>query len=412
MNAYSSALRCTASIFSIFVLASSTASGTILFQDNFDRAQTYDIDKVYRGITAAPEMNIRGADLYLHPFVDPGNADGAVDDNRSNGAGACIKRKQLQLAVRNGSSNMLLNRNIIYPAIVEAGGFSIQLEVDLTQYHQRSVKTGNGGGFAVGMAFDDAMDSGDGMFGSHPLRNGKDRVRFQAAMHGQPKEKNAHTEEWNPPAVSDFWIVLRCDGNLVWGGRGSIVKQDGKRNFWGMVPVETLVGVVHVDFRLTSFNAGDTVNYTVYYNGSKRGNGQFEWTNTESNFIGLDARHRDAVVFDNFEISLPAPVESPVSVAAAVPAQLADEQAADAAPVAGEDMQEGSSTAIMYIGGVALVALIISGAMIFNAKKAERESPVYTRPVAVVPRSEPEPTPLSIRKKPTFRAPTVKNHTP
>src|SRR5690606_2219060 len=82
--------------------------------------------------------------------------------------------------------------------------------------------------------------------------------------------------------ASDFWIAIRGDNSLVWGGKsGSIT---------GVTGLAAKTGTVTVNFTVAGFNAGSTVGYEVFLGGIPQGGGSFTWSGTNENFIGIDAR--------------------------------------------------------------------------------------------------------------------------
>src|SRR5690606_36716284 len=77
--------------------------------------------------------------------------------------------------------------------------------------------------------------------------------------------------------VYDFWVALRGNGSLVWGGSTGTIAG---------LNVGTKFGTVTVEFTLADFNAGSTVNYEVFHNDIMRGTGSFTWSGTNENYIG------------------------------------------------------------------------------------------------------------------------------
>ncbi|RYD54771.1 MAG: hypothetical protein EOP83_21910, partial [Verrucomicrobiaceae bacterium] len=96
-------------------------------------------------------------------------------------------------------------------------------------------------------------------------------------------------------AVSDFWIGIRGNNSLAWGGKTGTVS--------GATALGTKTGTISVNFTVTSFNAGATVGYEVFFNGTSKGSGTFTWSEASQNYIGIDGRDSSSVTVDNFAIS-------------------------------------------------------------------------------------------------------------
>jgi hypothetical protein len=101
-----------------------------------------------------------------------------------------------------------------------------------------------------------------------------------------------------PSIVSDFWIGIRGNKSLAWGSSTGNVLGIGQNG------LPEKVGSISVDFYVTDFNAGTTVNYEVFYNEVSQGTGSFIWSGSDENFIGLDSRDGNSVSFDNFAVTL------------------------------------------------------------------------------------------------------------
>ena len=91
-------------------------------------------------------------------------------------------------------------------------------------------------------------------------------------------------------SVSDFWVMLRGDGSLIWGGLGNSITEADESGLLGNVNVGSKTGLISAVFTLSSFNAAETVNYEVFFDGVSKGSGNFAWSGANQNYIGLDAR--------------------------------------------------------------------------------------------------------------------------
>ena len=210
---------------------------------------------------------------------------GADDGNAANGGGADISSGQLRLAVGPGTSNAYVNHNFINNEILAAGGFTVSL--DIADYGGTDRQ--HGGGFALGMSQAEAASAGDAYSYTEGLNMTGAYNPDPYGITGQPV---------GPAIVSDFWIGIRGNKSLAWGSStGDVlgVPLNG-------LPVKT--GTVSVDFSLSNFNAGTTVDYEVFYDGDSVGAGSFTWSETNANYIGLDGRSGAQVTLDNFSVTV------------------------------------------------------------------------------------------------------------
>lgn len=275
----------------VLPLLHSAAHGAVLFADTFDRTAGRNIDASLTGITDNTGSALAADAVYTHSHIDPANIPGPQDGNAVNGGGAQITAGgTLQLAVGAGTSNAFVNHNFTNPSIVANGNFSVAFAITGLNQSTRE----QGGGFALGMSLAEALAAKDAWnAGTVETPAGV----FSASMTGA---FNVAATLGNPvpgPAggiASDFWIALRGDGSLAWGGSSG--------NVLGVTGLAK-TGSVEVDFTLSDFNSGSTVNYEVFYNSVSQGTGSFAWSGTNQNYIGLDARDNTGVSFDNFSVT-------------------------------------------------------------------------------------------------------------
>ena len=104
-------------------------------------------------------------------------------------------------------------------------------------------------------------------------------------------------------AVADFWMGIRGNATIAWGS-GDLVL--------GSVAVGAKTGTISAIFSLPDFNAGSTVGFEVFYNGTSEGTGSFLWTDNNANYIALDGRDNTFLNLDNFTV---ATVPEPSAVA-------------------------------------------------------------------------------------------------
>ncbi len=267
----------------------------LLFRDTFDRPDSRDIAASTAGVTAAAGLEL-SSPHWLQPFLDElnrGPAFGVQDGDPTNGGGARIATNRLELAVGAGTSNAVVDRNFTDAAILAAGGFSVS--VDVTAFAGGS--PGQGGGFGIGMSRDEALAAGDAISGTGKIQDGFADGEFNGAGH---------------VAVSDFWVVLRGNSTLAWGGRGNAITGAASDTaLFGTANVGAKTGTITARFAVPDFNDGSTVQFEVLVNGALVGRGSFPWTGTEENHIGLDARDGTGVTFDNFAVETWTPVPPP-----------------------------------------------------------------------------------------------------
>ena len=292
--------------FTSYCLAAATAlsiagvagAQTVVFQDTFDRANSRDIDASLDGITDNTGT-LSAGNVYFQPQLDPNNATGQ-DSDPANGGGASIAANQLILAEGAGTSNAYVNYNF-----VDSNSFSVS--VDINGFSGRG--NGQGGAIALGMSQALADSAGD-------------------AFSGEPKFTDGFTGASNGPgaAVADFWMAFRGDGSLAFGSSGN-------NNFYVINDVASAdaAHTVSASFVATDFNAGSTVAFQMFVDGMALDSsmvdftganadpqllaGTFTWTNTDANYIGLDARDGQGVFFDNFSVTTPVPEPATLGLA-------------------------------------------------------------------------------------------------
>lgn len=250
-----------------------TSPAQVIFSDSFDRADNDPLDATLDGITDNTGSALGVGDVYVEPF---------------GAARSQILGNQLSLATGPGTSNARIDHNFINPSILTAGGFSISM--DVTGMAQSS--PGFGGAFAVGMSTARADSAGDALNAS---------AKFQDGI-------LAGGNSTSSQSIADFWVMLRGNGSLVWGGLGESVSSVGgvedQTGLLGKVLDLSKTGTISADFLFSDFNAGATVSYEVFYNTVSQGTGTFTWSEANQNYIGLDARDSDGVTFDNLAIQI------------------------------------------------------------------------------------------------------------
>ena len=263
----------------VAVLSLAARGQSVLFSDTFDRANSRNVDASLAGITDQTGASLPLDGVYLHGFVDPANLAGGPDADATNGGGAEIVGGRLELADGQGTSNVYVDHGFLNAEILSAGGFEVSL--DVAGYS--GVTAGQGGGFAIGMSAAQAADTGDAFDGN-------------GSSTGTAKMTDGFGNAAGSGAVSDFWMVIRGDNSVVWGGIGDQAP-------FGSASVGAKVGTLSARFAFSDFSAGTSVAYEVFFNGNSIGSGIFPWDRSNENFIGLDARDGQAVSMDNFRVS-------------------------------------------------------------------------------------------------------------
>lgn len=263
-------------------LLHASALGAVVFADSFDRPDNRNIDAVLTGITNNTLDALPADAVYTQPWLDPNNRAptyGVQDGDATNGGGAQILTNQLQLAVGAGTSNAFGNHNFTDAGLLGAGGFTVSL--DVTGFAQTGYQ--QGGAFAIGMSLAEANSAQDAFNLTPGRMTGafNDASTIGAAVPGV--------------VVSDFWLALRGNNSLAWGGSGG--------NVMGITGLAGKTGTISATFLFSDFNAGSTVNYEIFLNSVSRGTGSFTWSGTGENYIGLDARDSSGVSLNNFNVS-------------------------------------------------------------------------------------------------------------
>src|SRR3972149_91758 len=94
---------------------------------------------------------------------------------------------------------------------------------------------------------------------------------------------------------SDFWLALRGDNSLIWGSGNTVAGT--------VTGLAAKTGTISAKFATHSLDAGRSVAYEVFHNGVSQGFGAFAWSESNANYIGIDARAPAAVQLDNFSIN-------------------------------------------------------------------------------------------------------------
>ncbi|HEY4417779.1 MAG TPA: sulfatase-like hydrolase/transferase, partial [Verrucomicrobiae bacterium] len=256
--------------------ASRVAAQTILFSDNFNRANNLNISASAVGMsgTAAP-MTYKESDLLPAP---------------NNDALSQVLSNSLYLAYGpNASTVGLQSHNFIDPQILTDGGFRVSMDMQKLPSSQTTVD--NYCGFGVGISTNE-MANLDLDYNS----TAGPRGRFNNASF---------------TGVADFYTCWTMNG----GGDVQIFFQGAATDTQYDVNVGTVAGVVHTlraDFYPAGFGAGDKVNVFVYIDNALVVNTSFTWHDANANYIAASARIDAGFVVDNLLVqTIPAVATDP-----------------------------------------------------------------------------------------------------
>lgn len=239
-------------------LAGAGYPGQVLFSDNYNRANSTDIDSSSVGMagTLAPMV-------YVEAFEGSGVATSTQ-----------ILNDLLNVAMGPGMGSLFLDYNLIDASILTSDGFSVSMDVvSITTADD----TGNRfGGFGVGHTRDEALAAKDS---------------FDSAVPFRPSLARAN----QGIGVSDFYVDLALDQNLRIWSKGALLET---------INVGVATGTIRVDFYVADFNAGSAVDAEVYFNGVKKSVKSFTWDHANSNYLGISGRTAAAgVLLDNLLVA-------------------------------------------------------------------------------------------------------------
>jgi hypothetical protein len=254
-------------------------ASTLLFQDTFDRPDSDDIDAASGGMSGS-----------LAPL-----AYNEVREGSGAPTSIAVVSSTLALAVGPGASDVFLEHNFTDASILSDGGFRVSL--DVLQFNSTTDQVDRYIAFGIGMSEAEALSLQDGNDAGQPT------LRSASPLSGS-----------GATVVSDFSLDLSQDGKVrVWlngniatgSGPAQTFDVNGGSNF---ASGATINGTIAAEFFFSDFNAGSTVNYKVFYNGSELGTGSFNWSGTEENYIALAGRDASGAFADNLVITtLPEP---------------------------------------------------------------------------------------------------------
>jgi hypothetical protein len=256
----------------------------VIFADSFDRPDNRDIDAVTTGMTNNTGTVFGPSAVYSTPWVDPANQTTGPDGTANNGGGQQILSNEYRKDAV-GTANLFVNHNFTNADILAAGGFTVSLDIkEIAQAPDAS----KGVAIAVGMSLTEAQSGHDGF-------DGTTNPATTVSKYTNAFQNTAFT---TGAVLGDFYFGLRGDGSMAYGF-GTPTGAAAPTIVTGLAST----GTISAKFGVSSFNAGSTVSYEVFFNGISKGTGTFAWSGTNENYIGIDARDGVRARMDNFSVS-------------------------------------------------------------------------------------------------------------
>lgn len=266
----SAAIIVSAAVLAVF--GSQATAQTILYADNFNRANNNNLSADSTGVSGT-----LGAVGYLESWEgSPANLNTWQVNNNTLFKG--------QTGFSGGGA---VNHNFNDSAILAAGGFSVSL--DVVSYGTATVDLPDRwGGFGVGLTLAEINAFGDENTVNTGARGGiaNDPVTSQVGTYG--------VDAWMHPGVADFFVDVSKENKVQVFVGGMLVNQ------FAVTPAGSKT--LTANFSLSDFNAGSQVDYTVLFEGNAVTSGTFNWSNTDENYVSLSARD-SVVTLDNLSIS-------------------------------------------------------------------------------------------------------------
>ncbi|VGO13313.1 hypothetical protein PDESU_01869 [Pontiella desulfatans] len=281
-----------------------------LFYDTFWRYNSDDADSDDGGMSGSLLSSLGTGATYYEGFEGSGLPDSIQ-----------VAAAMLRMANGSGMSESGLMHNFIDQSIVDAGGFSV--EINVAEINSATPLTDRFAGFAVGLTQAEATAGQD--IGTNGSFRGKDGVITGTA---------------------DFFVELNKENNVVVWRHGVPL---------ATVPVGVEVGTLTAGFACNGFSTSDAVEVTVFLDGvlvdinpgDVHSNSQtFNWQNNNANYIGLSSRASNYVDLDHLAIRT-FPMYNAMFAQIAFDAGLSG---ADAAPDADPD-NDGESSYVEWAKG-------------------------------------------------------------
>ncbi|MEM9752043.1 MAG: hypothetical protein AAF916_01510 [Planctomycetota bacterium] len=281
--------------------APSAPTGTVLFADTFDRPDTTGLDADSSTTGMSSDVFTPTADTTYAEFRnrDTNTADIAILDNK------------LQLGTF-ADANVGIDRNFIDQAILDGGGFAVEVIVD--------PKTGSNGDntdryatIGVGLDQTNATTQATGT-GIDPLTSdGDTQIPEQSAFAFLLYDDGQY-------GFFDSFALTDAGNKDLFGIEYTTEAIDGKQDFLSQIGQTAVLQdeyKVRLEYELTSFDLGSDVTVSAFIddiqidldvsdgielNPEDRDGYTFTWDGTDQNYIALNGRAQTTVSFDNLLI--------------------------------------------------------------------------------------------------------------
>ncbi len=264
--------------------AGSLWAQTVFFSDNFNRANSLDLDAATNGMSGTLMTN--GAFAVSNVWLEP------IDLGRNNQANAQIAGNVLQLGGQGNSVNIVLDAN--FATLLSTGILSATLKLNGTPGPNDASATNRyeGVGFAFGRSEGNVVSAS------------VDRVLSR---------------------VADVFVAEIANGKLRINDENASLRSSS-----GDVTPTTIIdldpnaaayisGTLRLDFTITNATAGSTVGYAILFDAGSTGgfvtltNRSFVLSGNYELYAGIENRSTPAVQFDDFSLSAPGAYSPPVS---------------------------------------------------------------------------------------------------
>ena len=245
-----------------------TLGGRELFSDTFARSNNTDIDAAVGGMGGALFCDKPVAwDIYAEGYEGSGFSDSIA-----------VVGQKIRMAKGAGMSECGLMHNFIDQAILDAGGFS--MEIAVAEINTASVGTDFYAGFGVGLTEAEAA-------------SGYDISDGDGSFRGMDGERTG---------TSDFFVELDSEQNIKVWRYGQLLET---------VAVGTSEGILTAGFECDGFSTSDTVVVTVFLNGeivdmnpsdAESVSQVFNWQNDGENYVGLSCRSSSYADLDHVAV--------------------------------------------------------------------------------------------------------------
>ncbi|MEK7951684.1 arylsulfatase [Luteolibacter soli] len=249
-------------------IATPAPLSTDLFVDNFNRDDSVDADEDSQGMSGSRVPPIGANNAYYEGFEGSGTADSIQ-----------ISEGALQVAVGVGMAENGISHNFIGQDIIDAGGFSVQMNIRAISDTTGTQPADRYLGFGVGL--------------------NKTEASLGSDISGPNSFRGSTT---NPTGKADFFIDLDLNGNLKAWRKGQLI---------ATVNVGKTTGTLTAKFALTGFTTTSNVEVTVFFEGKAIDlnpadpnsiTQSFTWDANDMNYIGISGRANEYTELDNLAI--------------------------------------------------------------------------------------------------------------